>query len=130
MFYYLYDRQGPEADRISVAPWDLDGVWGCRWDGSYNVYGNPLSPKLDFETFLWDYEHGQTTLYWKLNKMPEWKDELAARYAQLRRTHFTADALKQRVQLYARLFADSHADEREADRWKSITPICSKPPST
>lgn len=118
MFYYLYDRQGPEADRISVAPWDLDGVWGCRWDGSYNVYGNPLSPKLDFETFLWDYEHGQTTLYWKLNKMPEWKDELAARYAQLRRTHFTADALKQRVQQYARLFADSHADEREADRWK------------
>lgn len=117
MFYSIYDRQGPEADRISVAPWDLDGVWGCRWDGAYHIYGNPISPKLDFETFLWNYEHGQSTLFYKLNKMQEWNDELAERYAELRRTHFTVEALQQRVNTYAKLFADSYADEREAHRW-------------
>lgn len=117
MFYYIYDRQGAEADRISVAPWDLDGVWGCRWDGEYSIYDTPISPEYDFENFLWNYEHGQTTLYCKLNKMQEWHDELAERYAELRRTHFNTEALQQRVEAYARLFAESGADEREGQRW-------------
>lgn len=48
--------------------------------------------------------------------MQEWHDELAERYAELRRTHFNTEALQQRVEAYARLFAESGADEREGQR--------------
>lgn len=123
MFYYAYDRLGEEGDKLGLAPWDLDGVWGCRWDGSYQAdsqYGYPtidLNADLDFEEFLWKYEHGQMTLFYKLNKMESWKNELKERYAELRTTYFNEKSLNARVENYAGLFADSKADKREESRW-------------
>lgn len=123
MFYYAYDRQGEEGDKLGLAPWDLDGVWGCRWDGNYSIddyYGYEkvdLAGDMDLESFLWKYEHGQMTLFYKLNKMSSWANDLKERYAELRATYFKEESLKARVENYAKLFADSKADNREENRW-------------
>lgn len=115
IFFYLYDRQNPEGQRLSIAPWDLDGTWGARWDGStYLTYANQ-----DFDEFLWQNEHGQNTLYHKLNqsKTLRWHQNLASSYSLLRSNHFDEERLIARFTDYAKLFADSEADIREAERW-------------
>lgn len=115
LFFYLYDKQNPEGQRISMAPWDLDGTWGARWDGStYLTYANQ-----DFDEFLWQNEHGQHTLYHKLNqsKNLRWHQNLASSYGLLRGSHFNNELLKARFTNYAELFAESGADTREAARW-------------
>lgn len=42
------------------------------------------------------------------------------RYAQLRQTYFDEDQLIERFTDYARLFAESHADQREQNKWSSL----------
>lgn len=116
MFYFIYDRQGAEGDLLGLCPWDLDGVWGARWDGSTDLtYANQ-----DFDDFIWKNEHGQHTMYYKLRKSTtlNWTKELKARYSELRRTYFNADHLADCVGRYADLFSASYADSREQNRWR------------
>ncbi len=120
MFFFNYNQQeDPDSKKIGIAPWDLDGTWGRRWDGSdqYTAAGQ------DFETFLWAYEHGTLTLYDRLASTSEtWRNSLATRYAQLRETQFSETALTGRFRAYADLFAESGADKRESRRWSSYHP--------
>lgn len=115
LFYYVYDKTGKYGEKLGLAPWDLDGTWGSRWDGSKSI----CKPTADFETFIWQYEHGQLTTYYKLanSKTIDWQNDLATRYAELRKTYFDAGRLRNRFADYAELFADSHADDREQRRW-------------
>lgn len=115
MFFYVYDQTGPEGGRMGFAPWDLDGTWGGRWDGSTNL----TFANQDFDEFLWKHENGQHTLYYKLKNSTslDWQQHLASRYAELRSTYFAEENLSARIAAYAALFAESGADEREAQRW-------------
>ena len=115
MFWYAYDKQGPESEKLGLAPWDLDGSLGARWDGSTDL----TYAQQDFEDFLWANEHGQLTLYYNLARYCSntWPNELKERYCALRATNWQEEALKQIVADYATLFAESGADLRERDRW-------------
>lgn len=114
MFYYVYDHS--KSDLVGMAPWDLDGTFGINWAGST---GYTSDATQDLDTFLWKNEHGQMGLYDKLalSTTLSWDNYLAARYATLRRSQFQPAALAQRFATYASLFADSHADVREQNKW-------------
>lgn len=120
MFYYVYDTKAATNNRkLGIAPWDMDGTWGRRWDGS-SYY---TSAEQDFPTFLDRLEHGQLSYYYRLNKSSffNWSDVLKARYAELRGTYFAEDALIGRFAEYAEIFEKSGADKREQERWGSNT---------
>lgn len=119
MFYYAYDKQGPEGNLLGVAPWDLDGVFGQRWDKSTSYTSDATQ---DLDDFLWAHEHGQVTYYYRLNQSStlNWSEELAARYAELRPGYFEPDNLANRFIDYADLFEQSNALAREEDRWPTI----------
>lgn len=117
MYFFNYDRLSPDnTEMIGIAPWDLDGTWGRRWDGSNDV----TRAEQDFDTFLWKYEHGQHTIYYRLRQSGSWNwnDELKDRYAELRSTYFDTDALVKRFTDYASLFSESGADRREERQWR------------
>lgn len=119
VYYFNYDQQAEENSRkLGFAPWDLDGTWGRNWEGS-NSY---TQASQDFDSFLWAHEHGNLTLFTRLDESPYivWSDALKARYAQLRETYFDEDALKARFRDYADLFEASGAAQREEQRWPSL----------
>lgn len=119
MFFFNYDQQGEKyAEKIGITPWDLDGTWGRRWDGSRSY----TQAEQDFTTFLWSYEHGTHTIFHRLAKSTYriWRNALIERYAQLRQTYFDEDRLIERFTNYAGLFSESHADQREQNRWSSL----------
>ena len=67
MFFYNYDQLSETVpDLIGVAPWDLDGTWGRRWDGNSYLTG----AQQDFTNFLWAYEHGTHTIFHRLDQLP------------------------------------------------------------
>lgn len=119
MFYYAYDKQGEEGNLLGLAPWDLDGVFGQRWDKSTSYTSDATQ---DLDEFLWKYEHGQVTYFYRLNQSTtlNWSEELAARYAELRPTYFEPENLANRFADYASLFEDSYAISREEERWPTI----------
>lgn len=116
MFYFVYDRQSEYGDKLGVAPWDLDGTFGRNWAGKSSYTSDATQ---DFDDFLWQYEHGQLTIYYKLinNISATFNYDLATRYAELRPTYFDPDALVKRFEDYAALFEESRADTREQQRW-------------
>lgn len=119
MFYFVYDKEGAEGERLGLAPWDLDGVLGARWDGSTDL----TYPDQDFDNFLWANEHGEHTIYYRLKHSSlSWADELKARYCELRDNAWNEQSLRRRVTDYAALFAESGADLREAERWPQYHP--------
>lgn len=117
---YLYNYDITKYKKFSITPWDLDGTWGMRWDGSENT-GITADATKDFNTFLWDCEHGDNTLYHYLStyNFDGWNDSLAIRYAELRTKYFDADSLYSRFASYRKLFKDSGADSREVKRWNN-----------
>lgn len=116
MYYYVYDRQSAYGDKVGMAPWDLDGVFGINWAGSTSYTSDATQ---DLDSFLWNHEHGQLGIYDKLAKSTtlSWDNYLAARYGKLRAKHFNPDSLANRFATYAKLFADSQADVREQNKW-------------
>lgn len=119
MFFYCYDKMGDQyASRIGFAPWDLDGTWGRRWDGSNHYTG----ARQDFTNFLWSYEHGTHTIFHRLQNINNtgWTERLAARYAELRQTYFDIESLQERFTNYRDLFVESGADLREQNKWNSL----------
>ncbi len=118
MFFLNYNITDEEnGQKISLAPWDLDGTWGRRWDGT-NDYTSATS---DFDAMVWRYEHGQHTLYYRLQTISatqeQWQQTLAERYATLRQGVFDPDSLKRRFTAYADLMTASGAVRREDKRW-------------
>lgn len=121
MFLFNYNTQdAAQGKMISMAPWDLDGTWGIRWDGSTTYTANATQ---DFDTFLWAKEHGQHTYFYRMKKISYlgFKDELAVRYAQLRKGEFLEANVVQRFAAYANLYKQSGAIAREQQRWSSTS---------
>lgn len=114
MFLHCYNIQ--DAPKLSISPWDLDGTWGRRWNGSNNITSDATQ---DFVTFLWNYEHGELTLFKRLAELNVgyWNEKLAARYATLRLSFFDHDKLLKRFTQTYELFKASGADQREIQRW-------------
>ena len=130
MYYYAYDRQTTAGTKLGVAPWDLDGTWGIRWDGKTSAYSNNYSqstqllPTLDFPAFLDTYEHGQLSYFYLLQRNPYlgWEDALRNRYHELRPTFFNVENLQNRFKEYMEIFSLSGAAEREQNKWGSLHP--------
>ena len=114
MFLHCYNIQ--DAPKLSISPWDLDGTWGRRWNGSNNITSDATQ---DFVTFLWNYEHGELTLFKRLAELNVgyWNEKLAARYATLRQSFFDHEKLLKRFTQTYELFKASGADQREIQRW-------------
>lgn len=115
-YLFCYDKN--EYNKMSITPWDLDGTWGLRWDGSENITANATQ---DFITFLWANEHGENNLYRMLTMYDykDWKENIAKRYVQLRTKYFDPDTLVARFNRYYELFHMSGADIREKKRWNN-----------
>lgn len=122
MYWHCYNRtktlnagMNKQAVRMCLTPWDLDGTWGRRWDGT-SYY---TTASQNFTNFLWSYEHGELTLYKRLKETDyqNWTDSLALRYALLRQSTFQEDSLVARFARYREAFAASGADKRETERW-------------
>lgn len=115
LFWYAYDIQGPEGDKLSLAPWDLDGTFGQDWDG---LTTNTKDVMLDFDTYIKEREHGQFAIFDLIKSRPEWKQDLKDRYAELRiKGVISGDSIANRFANYASLFKASLADQREQNMW-------------
>lgn len=115
LFWYAYDTQGPEGDKLSLAPWDLDGTFGQDWDG---VITNTKDVMLDFDTYIKNYEHGQFAIFDLIKSRSEWQQDLKDRYAELRiKGVISGDSIANRFANYASLFEASLADQREQNMW-------------
>lgn len=115
LFWYAYDTQGPEGDKLSLAPWDLDGTFGQDWDG---VITNTKDVTLDFDTYIKNYEHGQFAIFDLIKSRSEWQQALKDRYAELRiKGVISGDSIANRFANYASLFEASLADQREQNMW-------------
>lgn len=109
MFFFNYDQKAQKcAKMIGITPWDLDGTWGIRWDGSKSYAQN-----------FTQYEHGTHTLFYRLFHSSKWNwfNDLKARYAELRTKQFSEESLTNRFLDYGNLFRESGADVREQNRW-------------
>lgn len=115
LFWYAYDTQGPEGDKLSLAPWDLDGTFGQDWDG---MITNTKDVTLDFDTYIKNYEHGQFAIFDLIKSRSEWQQDLKDRYAELRiKGVISGDSIANRFANYASLFEASLADQREQNMW-------------
>lgn len=112
----IYDQTA--STKVSLTPWDLDGVFGIRWDSSKDITG----PEQNLDEFLINNEHGQLNIFLRLKELNinNWKTEqLKQRYLSLRANAFSYDSLMNRFQKYANLFALSGAETREIYKWGS-----------
>lgn len=117
-YFSIYDKT--QSRKISVTPWDLDGVFGRRWDGSKT---GGTYPKQNFNTFVIQNENGQNNLYLRLmkNNVCGFNDSLKSRYAELRKEYFKPENLISRFVRYNdELTADGSAN-REVQRWITYT---------
>ena len=118
MFLMNYNISDKDYGQLmTLAPWDLDGTWGRRWDGSNNT----TAATSDFDGMVWQHEHGQLGLFHRLQQtagtQKAWEESLAERYADLRPTAFNPDSLKLRFTSYYDLMYESGAVRRETRRW-------------
>lgn len=115
----VYDQTA--SPKMSLTPWDLDGTWGRRWDGStYVTYADQ-----SFDTYVINNEHGQNNLYLRLKSLNlgSFNDQLKSRYKELRGTYFSYDQLIGRFQSYFDKIKTSGASNREVTRWGSVNGV-------
>jgi hypothetical protein len=113
--YYLSVYDQTVSPKVSLTPWDLDGVWGRRWDGSsYLTWANQ-----SFESFINANEPHQNNLYLRMmaSNTEGFNDKLKIRYKELRGTYFSYTSLMARFQKYCGLFNKSGVCLRERSRW-------------
>lgn len=115
----VYDQS--QSRKISLTPWDMDGTWGRRWDGSTNV----TYAKQNFDQFVINNEHGQSNLFLRLKSVdPDgWNRKVIDRYRELRGGAFAHDSLMARFAHYANIADKSGAGNREALRWSIFHPL-------
>jgi hypothetical protein len=109
----VYNQQ--TSPMITVSPWDLDGVWGRRWDGSNSL----TAPEQNFDNFVSAYEHAQNNLFLRLKRLnyDGYNDKLKARYHELRDSWFSYENLFERFERYYELFVKSGVPVREQNKW-------------
>lgn len=112
-YLYVYDQT--VSSKLSLAPWDLDGTWGRRWDGTTNL----TVPNQDFDSFITTYEHAQNNLFLRLRRLnlDGYTTKLKDRYKELRGSYFSYSSLMERFRKYNDLFDKSGAASRERKRW-------------
>lgn len=113
VFIYTYDKN--RSNVMSIAPWDLDGTFGRRWDGKNDI----TTPNQDFVSFITRYEHGEYTIFRNLKKFnpDNYNLNLRYRYAELRKTYFSKESLMARFLKYKEMFDKSGAGARETAKW-------------
>ena len=112
-YFSVYDQTS--SIQFTITPWDLDGVWGRRWEGSSGLTG----PNQDFDSFISTYEHAQNNLFLRLKSLnyDNYRNKLINRYRALRGTYFSFNSLMARFDTYHRLFVKSGAATRERNKW-------------
>lgn len=113
--YYLSVYDQTASPMVSLTPWDLDGVWGRRWDGTTaRTYANQ-----SFEKYIINNEPRQNNLYLRMmaGNIDGFNDKLKNRYYELRGTHFNHESLINRFGVYLQHFKTSAVDLREMERW-------------
>lgn len=119
--YYLSVYDQTISPKTSLTPWDLDGVWGRRWDGTYTR----TFAAQPFETFIINNEPRQNNLYLRMmaSNILGFNDSLKIRYKELRGTYFSYNSLMSRFYKYNELFKLSGSAAREKTRWALATDI-------
>ena len=115
MYFFNYDQKSPNCtEMIGIAPWDLDATWGISWDG---LKSEKTVSNFNYADYILSH-----TLYNRLTNSSKWNwtEDLKERYAELRQSVFTADALTERFMTYGDLFEQSGAFEREHKRWNGF----------
>jgi hypothetical protein len=109
----VYDQT--KSPKLTISPWDCDGTWGRRWEGSSNLTG----PDQDFDAFISTHEHAQNYLYLRLKSLNYngYRDSLKNRYKELRATWFSHTSLMERFERYHEQFVKSGAALRERNKW-------------
>lgn len=113
--YYLSVYDQSVNPMVSLTPWDLDGVWGRRWNGTSNLTYAGQS----FETYILYNEPRQNNLYLRMLQYntENFNNKLKIRYKELRGTYFNVPSLMARFNKYNELFKLSGANTREQTRW-------------
>ena len=113
--YYLSVYDQTISPKVTLTPWDLDGVWGRRWDGTSYLTRADQS----FESYTKYNEPQQNNLYLRMmaSNTEGFNDKLKSRYKELRGTYFSYTSLMARFQKYCGLFNESGVDLRESSRW-------------
>lgn len=116
-YYYMYNIN--QEQKMGIAPWDMDGVFGIQWGG------NKIAPEQDYTAYLRAKEWSENYLYRRLkdNNVAGYNDRVKSRYDALRSTYFSADQLIRRFENYRELFENTGADVRERDRWNGANGI-------
>ena len=109
----VYDQT--KSIKFTITPWDLDGTWGRRWEGSSDATG----PNQNFDNFITYWEHGHNNLFLRLKSLnyDNYNNKLINRYRELRDTYFSFDNLMSRFETYFNLFEKSGAGTRERNKW-------------
>jgi len=112
-YFSCYDQA--TSEKFTITPWDCDGTWGRRWEGSSNLTG----PNQDFDKFISTHEHAQNNLFLRLKSLnyDNHKTKLANRYKSLRGNYFSFQSLMGRFEKYHELFGKSGAAMRERNKW-------------
>lgn len=110
-YFCMYDIN--QERKLAITPWDMDGVFGIRWNGS-----NVGAPQ-DYSSFIIRNEHGEHNLFRRLKETnaANFNNDLKNRYYYLRTSHFSPENLYKRFSDYAGLFEKSGAAIREKERW-------------
>jgi len=111
--FYVARKQADGSYRFEFVPWDLDQTFGNRWIGEYD----PLLTGEDFHDMKSYNMH-----FWVSDKMNNrntggYTDTVKARYAQLRETVLSDEAMTQRVKDANELIVNSGAYARNKTRW-------------
>jgi spore coat protein CotH len=112
-YFSVYNQK--KSSMVTITPWDCDGTWGRRWDGSSGLTG----ANQDFDTFIATHEHAQNNLFLRLKSLNhnDYRNKLKDRYKELRGTHFSYENLMGRFERYHEQFIKSGADVRERNKW-------------
>jgi len=112
-YFSVYDQT--KSGKFTVTPWDCDGTWGRRWEGSAHL----TYPNQDFDNFISTHEHAQNNLFLRLKSLnyDGYQSNLANRYKALRGNFFSYESLMSRFEKYHALFEKSGAATRERNKW-------------
>lgn len=113
---YLSVYNQTKSPMITITPWDLDGTWGRRWEGSASL----TYAEQPFIDFINKHEHMENNLYIRLRELDydNYNTKLRNRYNELRGTHFDHEKIMNRFAEYYRQFEKSGADMREIMQWR------------
>ena len=104
--FYNINQNSP----LLVTPWDMDHSFGRMYNAD----------KEDPQAVCkWS-----NALYNRLaSDLPDYYTQLLERYAELRHTFFSLEALMQRFSDYFALFNATHVAERETERWSGVNDV-------